>query len=157
MQQIQPFLWFNDNAEAAVDFYLSVFPNAKRGAILRAPEGSPNPPGSVLTATFTIGNIEFVALNGGPHYQFTPAVSFVIPCDSQAEIDAMWAKLAAGGKELQCGWVNDKFGLSWQVVPANIAELLHGRDVEGGRRAMAAMLQMVKLDIDTLKRVGGLA
>ncbi|MGA8160129.1 MAG: VOC family protein [Acidobacteriaceae bacterium] len=157
MQKIQPFLWFSDNAEEAVEFYLSVFPNAKRGAVLRAPEGAPNPAGSVLTVTFTIGDLEFVALNGGPHYQFTPAISFVIPCETQAEIDAMWAKLSAGGSEMQCGWVADKFGVSWQVVPANIGELLHGKDAEGGKRAMAAMLQMVKLDIETLKRAGGLA
>lgn len=157
MQTLKPFLWFNDNAEEAVEFYLSVFPNAKRGAVLRAPEGSPNPPGSVLTATFTIGGIEFVALNGGPRYPFTPAISFVVPCETQAEIDAMWGKLSAGGKEVQCGWVTDKFGLSWQVVPVNIEGLLRGKDAEGGKRAMAAMLQMVKLDIDALKRAGGLA
>lgn len=156
MRAIQPFLWFNDNAEEAVDFYVSVFPNARRGAVLRAPEGAPNPPGSVMTATFTLGDIEFIALNGGPHYQFTHAISFVVPCDSQTEIDDMWAKLSAGGKEVQCGWLTDKFGLSWQIVPANIAELLRGKDAEGGKRAMAAMLQMIKLDIDTLRRAGGL-
>ncbi len=156
MKSIQPFLWFNDNAEQAVDFYISVFPNAKRGKVLRAPEGHPNA-GSVLTVTFTIGAIEFVALNGGPHYQLTPAISFFIPCESQAEIDSLWAKLTHGGTEMQCGWVTDKFGVSWQVVPANIGELLQGKDAEGGRRAMAAMMQMVKLDIDALKRAGGLA
>ncbi|HEY1807244.1 MAG TPA: VOC family protein [Acidobacteriaceae bacterium] len=157
MQKIKPFLWFNDNAEEAVEFYLSVFPNAKRGAALRASEGGPNPAGSVLTVAFTIGEIGFVALNGGPHYQFTPAISFVIPCETQTEIDAMWAKLAAGGQEMQCGWLTDKFGVCWQVVPANIGELLQGRDAEGGKRAMAAMMQMVKLDIPALKRAGGLA
>ncbi|HZZ39792.1 MAG TPA: VOC family protein [Acidobacteriaceae bacterium] len=157
MQRIQPFLWFNDNAEEAVEFYLSVFPNAKRGPVLRAPEGAPNPPGSVMTAKFTIGDIEFVALNGGPHYQFTHAISFVVPCETQAELDAMWTKLSAGGKEVQCGWLTDKFGVSWQVVPADIEKLLQGKDAEGGKRAMAAMMQMVKLDIETLKRAGGLA
>ena len=157
MQSIKPFLWFNDNAEEAVEFYLSVFPNAKRGTTVRAPEGGPTPAGSVLTATFTIGDLEFVALNGGPHYQFTPAISFVVPCETQGEIDAMWAKLSAGGKEVQCGWLADKFGVSWQVVPFNIGELLQGKDAEGGKRAMAAMMQMVKLDIDALKRAGGLA
>jgi predicted 3-demethylubiquinone-9 3-methyltransferase (glyoxalase superfamily) len=157
MQRIQPFLWFNDNAEEAVEFYLSVFPNAKRGPVLRAPEGAPNPPGSVMTAKFTIGDIEFVALNGGPHYQFTHAISFVVPCETQLELDATWTKLSAGGKEVQCGWLTDKFGVSWQVVPADIEKLLQGKDAEGGKRAMAAMMQMVKLDIETLKRAGGLA
>lgn len=157
MQKIQPFLWFNNNAEEAVEFYLSVFPNAKRGKVLRASEGGPNPPGSVLTVTFSIGDLEFVALNGGPHYTFTHAVSFAIPCDTQQEIDDMWAKLTAdGGKEVQCGWLVDKFGLSWQVTPANIAELLAGKDAEGAKRAMAAMMQMIRLDIATLKQAGGL-
>ena len=157
MKKIQPFLWFNDNAEEAVEFYLSVFPNSKRGAVLLAPEGGPNPPGSVLTITFTIGDLEFIALNGGPHYQFTHAISFVVPCETQAEIDTLWAKLTEGGKEVQCGWLVDRFGVSWQVVPHNIGQLLQGRDAEGGKRAMKAMLQMVKLDIDTLKTAGGLA
>ncbi len=110
-----------------------------------------------MTAAFTIGDIEFVALNGGPHYQFTPAISFVIPCETQAEIDDLWAKLSAGGKEMACGWLTDKFGVSWQVTPANISELLRGKDAEGGKHAMAAMMQMVKLDIEALKRAGGLA
>ena len=157
MRPIQPFLWFDDNAEAAVKFYVSVFRNAKVGKISRYPEGGPGKPGSVMTATFTIGEIEFVALNGGPHFKFTEAISFVVPCDSQAEIDEMWEKLSAGGGEVQCGWVKDKFGLSWQVVPHNIGELLQGKDAEGGKRAMQAMLQMKKLDIATLRRAGGLS
>jgi predicted 3-demethylubiquinone-9 3-methyltransferase (glyoxalase superfamily) len=110
----------------------------------------------VLTASFTIDDLEFVALNGGPHYQFNNAVSFVIPCDSQAELDEMWAKLTEGGEEVQCGWLKDKFGLAWQVVPTNMPELLQGKDAEGGKRAMQAMMQMKKLDIATLKRAGGL-
>jgi predicted 3-demethylubiquinone-9 3-methyltransferase (glyoxalase superfamily) len=157
MKKIQPFLWFNNNAEEAVEFYLSVFPNGKRGAVLRAPEGALQPPGSVMTATFTVGEVEFVALNGGPHFQITPAISFVIPCETQEEIDTMWAKLSAGGQEMQCGWLTDKFGVCWQVVPANIGELLQGKDAEGSKRAMAAMMQMVKMDIGTLQRAGGLA
>ncbi len=157
MQKIKPFLWFNDNAEQAVHFYLATFKNAKVGEILRCGEGGPLPPGSVLTATFTIGDLEFIALNGGPHYTFNHAVSFVIPCESQAEIDEYWAKLTAdGGKEVQCGWLVDKFGLSWQVVPHNINELLQGKDAEGGKRAMAAMMQMVKFDIAALRKAGGL-
>lgn len=156
MKKIQPFLWFDNNAEEAVDFYLSVFPNSKRGAVLHASEGGPNPPGSVLTITFTIGELEFIALNGGPTYQFTHAISFVVPCESQAEIDTMWAKLSAGGKEIQCGWLVDRFGVSWQVVPHNIGQLLQGKDAEGGKRAMAAMMQMIKLDMDALRKAGGL-
>lgn len=156
MQKIQPFLWFNDNAEEAVHFYVSVFKNAKAGTMTRYPEGGPGKPGSVMTATFTIGDLEFVALNGGPHYQFNNAVSFVVPCDSQAEIDDMWAKLTEGGEEIQCGWLKDKFGLAWQVVPANIGALLQGKDKEGGKRAMQAMLGMKKFDIAALRRAGGL-
>jgi predicted 3-demethylubiquinone-9 3-methyltransferase (glyoxalase superfamily) len=157
VQKIKPFLWFNDNAEEAVQFYVSVFKNAKPGAVLRWGEGGPGKPGSVLTAAFTIGDLEFVALNGGPEFQFNNAVSFVIPCDGQAELDEMWAKLTGdGGKEIQCGWLTDKFGLAWQVVPANIEELLQGKDAEGGKRAMQAMMKMKKLDITELKRAGGL-
>lgn len=157
MQKITPFLWFNDNAEEAVQFYLSVFRNAKVGTVYRNPENGPGKPSSVLTMTFELEGTQFIALNGGPHHAFTPAVSFVVNCESQAEIDEIWSKLSAGGKEVQCGWVTDKFGLSWQVVPVNITELLRGKDAEGGQRAFQAMLQMVKLDIDTLRRAGGLA
>lgn len=157
MQNIKPFLWFNDNAEEAVQFYLSVFPHARAGAVLRNGEGGPGKPGAVLTASFELEGVEFVALNGGPHYTFTNAISFVVPCDSQAEIDDMWAKLGDGGKEIQCGWIQDKFGLSWQVVPANMPELLQGKDAEGGKRAMEAMMQMKKIEIEVLKRAGGLA
>lgn len=155
VQKIKPFLWFNDNAEEAVDFYVSVFKNARKGEILRSGEGGPGKPGSVLTASFFAGDLEFVALNGGPHFSFTEAISFVVPCDSQAEIDEMWEKLTDGGKEVQCGWLKDRFGLSWQIVPRNIAELLQGKDAEGGKRAMQAMMQMIKLDIAALEHAGG--
>jgi predicted 3-demethylubiquinone-9 3-methyltransferase (glyoxalase superfamily) len=158
MQKIQPFLWFNDNAEAAVKFYLSVFKNAKEGSVLRSGEGGSLPPGSVLTISFELEGLEFVALNGGPHFTFNEAVSFVVNCDDQGEIDEMWQKLTAdGGQEVQCGWLKDKFGLAWQIVPRNIGELLRGKDAEGGKRAMAAMMHMKKLDIATLKSAGGLA
>ncbi len=157
MQGIKPFLWFNGNAEEAARFYVSVFPNARMGKVIPYGEGGPGQAGSAMTVTFEINGLEFVALNGGPQFPFTPAVSFAIPCESQAEIDEVWAKLTAdGGKEMECGWLTDRFGLSWQVVPANIAELLQGRDAEGGKRAMQAMLQMKKLDIETLQRAGGL-
>lgn len=157
MHQIQPFLWFDQNAEEAVEFYLSVFPNARRGKVLHAAEGLPNPPGSVLTASFFIGELEFVALNGGPQYTFTPAISFAVPCETQQEIDALWAKLTAdGGEEVACGWLKDKFGVSWQIVPANIQQLVAGMDSEGSKRAFAALMQMKKLDIAVLKKAGGL-
>ncbi len=156
MQKIKPFLWFNDNAEEAVAFYLSVFKNAKAGAVTHYGKAGPGKPGSVMTAAFTLEGLEFVALNGGPHFKFNESISFVVNCKDQAEIDEMWEKLSAEGGEVQCGWVKDKFGLSWQVVPANIAELLQGKDAEGGKRAMQAMLQMKKLDIAALKQAGGL-
>jgi predicted 3-demethylubiquinone-9 3-methyltransferase (glyoxalase superfamily) len=157
MQAIKPFLWFDNNAEEAVNFYVSVFPDAKMGTVVRYPEGGPGKPGSVMTASFTIGEVEFVALNGGPLFRFNESVSFVIPCESQAEIDAMWAKLIAdGGAESQCGWLKDKFGLSWQVVPADIGELMKGKDAEGTKRTMQALMQMRKLDIATLREAGGL-
>ncbi|MGD0367662.1 MAG: VOC family protein [Acidobacteriaceae bacterium] len=157
MPKIQPFLWFDDNAEEAVAFYLSVFKNAKAGGVTRWGEGGPGKQGSVLTVSFTLEGMEFIALNGGPHFKFNESISFVVNCKDQAEIDEMWEKLSAGGGEVQCGWLKDKFGLSWQVVPANMAELLRGKDAEGGKRAMQAMMQMKKIDIDALKRAGGLA
>lgn len=157
MQEIKPFLWFDNNAEEAVTFYLSVFKNSQSGEVLRCGEGGPLPPGTALTITFEIGGLSFMALNGGPHYRFNEAVSFVIPCDTQAEIDEMWTKLTAdGGQEIQCGWLRDKFGLCWQVVPVNIGRLLAGKDAEGGKRAMAAMMGMHKLDIAVLEHAGGL-
>ena len=157
MHKIKPFLWFDNNAEEAVNFYLSVFKNSKPGPVYRSPEGGTLPAGQVLTASFELEGIELIALNGGPHYPFTPAVSFVVNCADQAEIDDYWTKLTAGGgKEVQCGWLTDKFGLSWQVVPHNISELLQGKDAEGGKRAFAAMMQMKKLDIAALKKAGGL-
>jgi predicted 3-demethylubiquinone-9 3-methyltransferase (glyoxalase superfamily) len=156
MQSIQPFLWFDANAEEAVKFYVSVFKNAKMGTVTRYPEGAPGKAGTVMTAAFTIGDVEFIALNGGPHFKFNESVSFVVPCDSQAEIDEYWAKLTAdGGVEVQCGWLKDKFGLSWQVAPANMGELMQGVDAEGGKRAMQAMMQMKKLDIATLRKASG--
>jgi predicted 3-demethylubiquinone-9 3-methyltransferase (glyoxalase superfamily) len=158
MKNIQPFLWFDTNAEEAVQFYLSVFPDGKINNILRQPEGGTAPTGSVLTIDFTLHGMQFVALNGGPEHKFNESISFFLPCESQAEIDDLWAKLlAGGGKEIACGWLKDKFGLCWQVVPHNIMQLLSGRDAEGGKRAFQAMLQMKKLDIAELERAGGLA
>ncbi|MGC2635970.1 MAG: VOC family protein [Acidobacteriaceae bacterium] len=158
MQTIQPFLWFDNNAEDAVNFYASALPGVKILSTLRCGEAGPGPVGSVLTIEFEMLGLHFVALNGGPHNKFTDAVSFVIPCDTQEEIDDLWQKLTAeGGEEVACGWLRDKFGLSWQITPANIGTLLRGKDAEGNKRAMQAMMQMKKLDIAELKRAGGLA
>lgn len=158
MQNIKPFLWFDNNAEEAVQFYLSVFPDGKIHTVFRQPEGGPMPAGHVLTIEFSLHGLDFIALNGGPSNPFTHAVSFVLPCESQAEIDALWSKfIDGGGKEVACGWLVDKFGLSWQVVPHNIVQLLSGRDAEGGQRAYQAMMQMTKLNIAELERAGGLA
>ena len=158
MQRIKPFLWFKDNAEEAVDFYLSVFPGAKRDSTSRVPEGGPGKPGSVMIASFILDGVEIVALNGGPHQSFTDAISLMVPCDSQAEIDDLWEKMTVdGGQEVACGWLRDKFGVPWQITPANMGRLLAGKGAEGAQRAMAAMMQMKKLDIAALERAGGLA
>jgi len=154
-QKITPFLWFNDQAEEAAKFYTSIFPNSKIVNISRhTPEGaaaSGRPPGSVMTVDFQLADQRFVALNGGPLFPFTEAVSFVVNCETQAEIDHYWISLTAGGKEVQCGWLKDKFGLCWQIVPTVLPELLSSSDPEVSGRVMQAMLQMVKLDIAGLK------
>jgi predicted 3-demethylubiquinone-9 3-methyltransferase (glyoxalase superfamily) len=158
MQAIQPFLWFDNNAEEAVQFYLSVFPDGEIHSVFRQPEGGPLPAGSVLTIEFSLHGMRFVALNGGPDHKFNEAISLYIPCESQAEIDELWSKfIDGGGKEIACGWLRDRFGLCWQVVPHNIVQLLSGRDAEGGQRAFQALMQMKKLNIAELERAGGLA
>jgi len=156
MQKITPFLWFNDNAEEAVKFYQSIFKKSKIGKTARYDEASEKvagrPAGSVMTIEFEIEGQEFVALNGGPQFQFNEAVSFVVNCKTQAEVDYYWKKLTAGGgKEVQCGWLRDKFGVSWQIVPTELGRLMSTKDAEKSQRVMAAMLQMVKLDIRKLK------
>jgi predicted 3-demethylubiquinone-9 3-methyltransferase (glyoxalase superfamily) len=149
--KIKPFLWFEDQAEEAAKFYTSVFRNAKIGKIARFPEGSPRPAGMVMTVEFTLDGHEFVALNGGPEFKFTEAVSFAVACETQAEIDHYWEKLTAGGGQpVQCGWLKDRYGLSWQIVPAELDSLFEG-DPERAQRAMQAMLKMVKLDIAKLR------
>jgi predicted 3-demethylubiquinone-9 3-methyltransferase (glyoxalase superfamily) len=156
MQKITPFLWFNDNAEEAVKFYTSVFKNSKIGKIARyGEEGervSGRPAGSVMTVEFQLEGQEFVALNGGPYFKFTEAISFVVNCETQEEVDYYWEKLSAGGKEVQCGWLKDKYGLSWQIVPMVLGELLSDKDAAKSQRVMDAMLKMVKLDIKKLKQ-----
>ena len=152
MQKITPFLWFNDNLEEAISFYTSVFKNAKVGWVRRyGPEG-PGKEGTVMTATFEIEGQEFMALNGGPVFQFTPAVSFFINCKTQEEVDELWEKLSEGGEKGQCGWLKDKFGLSWQIVPSVLGELLNYKDKEASGRAMRAMMKMTKLDGNVLKK-----
>lgn len=146
--RITPFLWFDTNAEEAVEFYLTVFKNSRRLDGLRHTDDTPGPTGSVLTITFELDGQKFTALNGGPMFKFTEAVSFVVRCDSQEEIDYYWSKLSAGGSESQCGWLKDKFGLSWQIVPARLSDLLKHP------KAMQAMMKMKKLDIGELERAG---
>ena len=147
--RITPFLWFDANAEEAVDFYLGIFKNSRRLNELRVPDESGNPKGKVLTVAFELDGQKFTALNGGPNFKFTEAISFVVRCEDQAEVDYYWSKLTAGGgMESQCGWLKDKFGLSWQIVPARLAELLKSP------QAMQAMMGMKKLDIAELERAG---
>jgi predicted 3-demethylubiquinone-9 3-methyltransferase (glyoxalase superfamily) len=152
MQKLTACLWFDGQAEEAARFYTSIFKNSKIGAISRYGDTGPGPKGSVLTVKFQLDGQEFLALNGGPHYKFTPAISFIVNCEIQEEVDRMWEKLSEGGREVQCGWVTDKFGVSWQVVPTIISELMTDPDPARSNRVMQAILQMKKLDIATLKK-----
>ena len=160
MQKITPFLWFDDQAEEAVNFYTSLFKNSKIGRVFRNPEEvaekTGRPVGSVLTIEFEIEGQKFVALNGGPLFKFNESVSFVINCETQEEVDYFWEKLTAdGGEESQCGWLKDKFGLSWQVTPTVLIDMLHDKDPEKAERVMKAMLQMQKIEIPKLKAAYG--
>ena len=150
--KITPFLWFDDNAEEAVNHYLSIFKNGKIIEVSRYGEAGPGKPGSVMVMSFEIEGQRFSALNGGPHFKFTEAISLAVDCQSQEEVDELWSKLSAGGSESQCGWLKDKFGLSWQIVPSVLVRLLKGPDRAGANRAMQAMLKMKKIDIATLQR-----
>jgi len=156
MQKITPFLWFNDNAEEAAKFYTSIFKKSRIGKIARydkaGEKAAGRPAGSVMTVEFELEGQEFIALNGGPHFKFTEAISFVVNCKTQTEVDYYWKKLSAGGKEVQCGWLQDKFGLSWQIVPTVLGELMSSKDPAKSQRVMEAMLKMVKLDIKKLKQ-----
>jgi predicted 3-demethylubiquinone-9 3-methyltransferase (glyoxalase superfamily) len=151
MQKITPFLWFDGKAEEAAKFYTSIFKNSKLGQIRRYGDAGPGPKGSVLTASFEIEGQEFVALNGGPQFTFTPAISFFVNCETQEEVDEFWDKLSEGGKKNRCGWLQDKFGVSWQIVPTALGKLLSDPDPEKSSRVMRAMLQMDKLDIRVLQ------
>jgi predicted 3-demethylubiquinone-9 3-methyltransferase (glyoxalase superfamily) len=152
MQKITPFLWFDGRAEEAMNFYTSIFKNSKVGRVSRYGDAGPGAKGSVMTATFQIEGHEFVALNGGPLFKFTPAISFFVNCETQQEVDELWEKLSEGGEKQQCGWLKDKFGVSWQIVPSILGQLLGDKDPEKSRRVMQAMLKMTKLDIAGLKR-----
>jgi predicted 3-demethylubiquinone-9 3-methyltransferase (glyoxalase superfamily) len=153
MQKIKSCLWFDGNAEDAARFYTSVFKNSKVGEISRWGEGGPVEAGTVLTVEFELDGVEFMALNGGPQFQFNEAHSLVVDCKDQAEVDELWSKLTAdGGEESMCGWLRDKFGLSWQIVPVALTEMLGDPDPAKARRVMDAMLQMRKIDVPTLER-----
>ena len=154
MPKITPNLWFDTNGLEAAEFYCSVFPNSKITSVMRNGEGGPGPAGSVLTLTFVLDGQAFVALNGGPHFKFTEAVSFVVNCKTQKEVDHYWEKLSAGGDEKtqQCGWLKDKYGLSWQIVPDVLGKMMRDKDPKKSESVTRALLQMKKLDIQTLKQ-----
>ena len=153
MQTITPFLWFDNQAEEAMNLYLSIFKNSKPLSIARYGAGGPGPAGSVMTASFELDGQQFVALNGGPIFKFTEAVSFVINCETQEEVDMYWDKLTAdGGQESMCGWLKDKFGLSWQVVPGILSKLLSDKDAAKAQRVMGAMMKMKKIIIADLQK-----
>lgn len=152
MSKITPFLWFDNNVEEALDYYKSIFKNAKVKDIVRWGPGGPGPEGSVLTASFELEGQEFVALNGGPQFKFTEAVSFVVNCESQEEVDYYWQKLTgSGGQESMCGWLKDKFGLSWQIVPRALPGLLKGKDSASAQRVTQALMQMKKIELPVLQ------
>jgi len=151
-QKITPFLWFDNQAEEAVNFYSSIFKNSKVKNMTRYGDAGPGPAGSVMTASFELDGQEFIALNGGPHFKFTEAISFVIDCDTQEEVDHYWYQLSAGGAESQCGWLKDKFGLSWQVVPNILIKLLGDKDKAKANRVMQVMMTMKKIDIAKLEQ-----
>lgn len=151
MQNITPCLWFDTQAEDAANFYVSIFRNSRIGNVTRYSKAGPMPEGTALTVSFELDGLSFTGLNGGPAYKFTPAVSFVIQAETQTDIDSYWNQLTAGGREDQCGWLTDKFGVSWQVVPPILGQLLGDKDPEKAKRVMEAMFKMRKLDIATLQ------
>lgn len=152
MQKITPFLWFDGKAEEAANFYTSIFKNSKILHVARYGEAGPGPKGTAMVVSFEIEGQKFSALNGGPQYTFSPAISFFVDCETQAEVDELWAKLTAGGKEVQCGWLTDKFGVSWQIIPRAFMEMMQDKDPVKSQRVFKAMLQMTKLDIEGLRR-----
>jgi predicted 3-demethylubiquinone-9 3-methyltransferase (glyoxalase superfamily) len=152
MQKITPFLWFDNQAEEAMNFYVSIFKNSKVGTISRYGDAGPGPKGSVMVASFELDGVKFTALNGGPHFKFTEAISLYVDCETQDEVDYFWGKLTSGGgAPSQCGWLKDKFGLSWQIVPSALPKLLSDPDRDKANRVMQAMLQMQKIDVGKLE------
>ena len=151
MQKISPFLWFNTEAEQAVNFYCSIFKDSKILTMSRYGETGPGPKGSVMVVKFQLNGLEFYALNGGPEFKFTEAISFTVNCETQEEVDYYWSKLVEGGQEIQCGWLKDKYGLCWQITPVILGQYLADRDPKKAARVMQAMMQMVKIDIQKLK------
>jgi predicted 3-demethylubiquinone-9 3-methyltransferase (glyoxalase superfamily) len=152
MQKITPFLWFDDQAEEAMNFYMSVFKSSRVVEVNRYGDAGPGPKGTVMTATFELDGQEVTALNGGPHFKFTEAISFYVNCETQQEVDELWEKLSEGGEEGQCGWLKDRYGLSWQIVPRALIDMLRDEDPGKSQRVTKAMLQMGKIDIAGLRR-----
>jgi predicted 3-demethylubiquinone-9 3-methyltransferase (glyoxalase superfamily) len=156
VHKITPFLWFDDKAEEAMNFYVSIFKNSKVGSVTRYGDAGPGPKGTVMSATFQLDGQDFLALNGGPLFKFTEAISFFVNCETQEEVDELWEKLTAGGGAPQrCGWLKDKYGLSWQIIPKALGEMLGNKDPQKSQRVMQAMLQMDKIDIQRLKEAYG--
>ena len=156
MHKITPFLWFDDKAEEAMNFYVSIFKNSRVGSVTRYGDAGPGPKGTVMSATFQLDGQDFFALNGGPLFKFTEAISFFVNCETQAEVDELWEKLTAdGGSPQRCGWLKDKYGLSWQIIPKALGEMLSDKDPQKSQRVMQAMLQMNKIDIQRLKEAYG--
>ena len=151
IQKITPFLWFDNQAEEAVNLYVSI-KNSKIASVTRYGDAGPGPKGRAMTVAFQLDGQGFIALNGGPLFKFTEAISFVVNCENQEEVDELWEKLSDGGKEIECGWLKDKYGLSWQIVPTVLGEMLRDKDAERSQRVMKALLQMKKLSIEGLKK-----
>jgi len=152
MQKITPFLWFNNEAEEAANFYVSIFKNSKILNIARYGEAGPGPKGTVMSVTFQLDGQDFMALNGGPHFKFTEAISLFVNCETQQEVDELWQKLSEGGQTQRCGWLKDKYGLSWQIIPSVLGKMMNDKDAEKSKRVMTAMLQMTKIDIEGLEK-----
>jgi len=151
MQKITPFLWFNDQAEEATNFYVSIFKNSEILNVSRYGEGGPGTKGTVMSTTFRLEGQDFYALNGGPHFTFTPAISLFVNCETQEEVDELWEKLSEGGEKQRCGWLKDKYGLSWQIIPTTLGKLLRDKDPQKSKNVMHAMMKMEKIDIQKLK------
>jgi predicted 3-demethylubiquinone-9 3-methyltransferase (glyoxalase superfamily) len=152
MQKITPFLWFDGKAEEAANFYVSIFKNSKIETVARYGDAGPGPKGTVMIVGFQLEGQKFTALNGGPAYTFSPAISFYVNCETQAEVDELWEKLSDGGKEIQCGWVTDKYGVCWQIIPSALMELMQDKDPVKSQRVFQAMMKMIKIDIEGLRR-----